>query len=312
MKTHADCLIAPKFLMSVLLSGIALISTMHAQVLFYNFDETGGTTALNSGSAGSAYKLTMYDASGVQADLHSASSHSLDLTSATQMGGTSTSPGSGPVAYSSNAGALLNSVSAFTITGWYTAQSPLGDSARIIQVGNIIISGANFLSLQYGTQTVKSNSALGSSVGGGGTVTAVSGTSITNYNTVGASVFFAVTYSYNSLAGTTTVTFNYGDTDEASSLLSYSTTYSSASSPLTNLSSLIVGGNALGSGNTRPFDGSMDNLGIYTSALDSTSLDTLRISQIASVVPEPGSLLLAGLGVIMLFSFKSFRRSTTE
>lgn len=292
-----------RLLVAVLLLGHSMVAIAQAQVLRYTFNDAAGTSVANSGTAGSSGNLTMYNSTGTATDYLSAYSsggvtgidgtQTLNLTSATQMGGTSGSPGAGPYAASSTAGSVLSNAVSFTMAGWYNATATVGSSARIFQVNGasqIILdfTGSNILSLQVGANTTNSN-------GSGGVA---SGT--INYNTTNTWTFFATTYSYNSSSNLVTVTFYSGTT--LSNLASYTLTYTPSSGTLGTETGLSVGSNVTSGSNVRPFEGSFDNLSIYASSTDSSgALDATAVTNLfLSTVPEPSAmsfLIIALLGL---------------
>jgi len=299
----------PAALMATVLLTAFTCTELRSQVLYYNFNETG-TTGINSGTGGTTYNFSLLDSTGTAANLHGtniygSSGSSLNLTSASGMG--SGASAGNPVAYSSTAGSVLNGVTTFTVAGWYLASSSPSASARIFQTGNLILfCGGSYLTLQYGgSDQVSSNSVAG------GIITNASGDTL-NYNVTADAVFFAVTYSYDSVAGTKTITFYQGDSSDSSSLSSYTITYTPTATTYTNFSSIYVGGNASGASNTRPFDGWIDDFAIYTSVLDETNLNNLRVNQILGI-PEPSTTLIAMIGIFIfvLSAYIQKKKSST-
>ena len=277
------------------LASLALLlaaSASQAQVLFYNFDETG-TSAANGGSAGSAQNLTLRNASGTATDFHSGSGlgvgglsgdRALDLSSATGMG----SAGTGPYASSGTAGSVFNSATSFTIAGWYNAASAPATGARLLQSGNLIVFfNANTYVAQLGANTISVNASGGAAAG---SATKVSGATSSTLTTPSSQwVFFALTY--DGTATNKSLTFYQGDADAASALRSYSFTYTTTNAALGNGAGLSLGGNVTSGSNVRPFDGLIDDFGVWAStsgaggALDAAAINDFRLA----AIPEPAS-----------------------
>lgn len=296
------------------LASLALLlsaSASQAQVLYYGFDETG-TAAVNGGSGGASYNLTLRNSAGTATDLHSTSGggvsglsgdSALDLSSATGMGTGST----GPYAASASAGAVFNSATSFTVAGWYNAASAPATGARLIQSGNLILFlNANTYVAQLGTSTVSVASGGGSALG---TATKVSGASSSTLTTPsGEWVFFALTY--DGTASTKSLTFYQGDDDTGSSLRSYNFTYTTTNAALGNGAGLSIGGNATSGSNVRPFDGLIDDINVWTAAsgaggaLDATAINDIRLA----AIPESASFATAAAALAGLVAVQ--RRKT--
>ncbi|MDF3057268.1 MAG: anchor protein [Rariglobus sp.] len=293
-----------------------LPSLSHAQVLLYNFDETG-TTATNSGSGGTTHNLTLKNAAGTATDQHSASAggvggatgdRSFDLSAATGMGN-SGGAWTGPYASSTTAGNVFNSASSFTIAGWYNAASAPAGGARLLQSSNLILFfNAGTVVLQ--TSATNTVTSVGTVLGSTATKVSSSGDTITT--PAGQWVFLAVTF--DGTGTNKTATFYQGSTSASASLSSQSVVYTTTNAALGNNATLSLGGNATSGSNVRPFDGLFDDIRVYASTVDgSGALGSSAINDIRlGAIPEPASYAsIAGalLGFLALANRRSHRKA---
>ena len=285
----AVCLVLPAGLVADSLPGFELE---------YEFNGTG-TTATNTGSVvGTTY---LWDSTGAETDLHSAggtgvsgeaNDRAFDNTASVGMGG------AGGVAMGYPDVGLPTPLKSLTITGWIRDLASSGTGTIFHTGGGITARTALFsqhpgiLSLQVGD---------GSSNGNGASTFAA-------YDEALASegydkwVFFAVTY--DGTEALDNIKFYIGDTSTAASFVSASTT--PITSTVTNTSYGIGHYNTSlwGPGSGGAFDGKLDNFRLLVSPTDGSG--ALSLSQIESIrasdVPEPGTVLLLGLGGVLILA----------
>jgi hypothetical protein len=287
---------------------LGLIGVAHSQVLIYNFNDALGTTAANSGTGGTTDNLTIKNSAGTATDYLSGNTsltgdtsgvdgtQTLNLTSASAMGS-----GTGPYVSSAAAGAVFNGAVSFTIAGWYDASSAIGGGARLLDVANNSDVIVYFPSSTHVTLQVNSFSANSATAGGSGTSPTL--------NATNQWTFFAITYSFNG----TTVTDNFygGNTTGTSSINDWTVSYTP-----TGTNGTISGGTSLafGSGTTgnsnNAFQGSFDNLYVYTSTTDATG--ALTLSQIDSLyaltIPEPPTVQYIFLAPVFFLCLALLKR----
>ena len=275
-------------LLGAALLGATLLTAVvaqqaHGQLLEYTFNETG-TVANNSGTATGA-NLTFNNSSAAAADLHSAAGggvsgaagdRSFDNTASTQMGGSGTTPVGGDAFNTAATASAFNGLTALTLTGWYNASSaPFATGARLM------ISSSQALTLNFNTNTL---SLLVTTASGSGTVN-IPTTATAAYaaaNTANSWVYYAATYD------NTTLRLYIGTSTTAA--------VSVASVALTGA---VNAGNGLYLGNVpglqRPFDGLIDDVRLYGSALTLTDINNIRS---ADLVPEPASWVWLGTAAL--------------
>lgn len=291
-------------LLPLLSVAIAAPTPAFAQILEYQFNETG-TSAASSGSA--ALSATLKDVNSANADLHSpdatgisglSGDRAFDNTGATGMG----TSGVGGRAEAAT-GSALDSLSSFTVQGWFkTSVTGSVSGARLMEKNQN--TNAN-LSLQYhrgptggglsltlGTPTQSANTAFS--------------VNIATLGLLDEWVFFAVTYD-----GTKTsenVVFYSGTTTEEVSMIGTALTLNGGSLG-TNTGSLEIGNL---NGNYRPFAGLIDNFRIYgetsgsSGALTALELESLRF---ADAIPEGSSLAMIGMGSVIAYGLMRRRRT---
>ncbi len=258
-------------------------------LLEYRFNETG-TAAPSSGSVPAG--LTLTDASGVPADLHSADmrgvsglpgDRSFDNTASTGMGGAGVGGGG------HQAGDLLaiDVFSSFTLQGWFYASSVMNNAARLFDNGS---STAGWL--LWGN-----NGTLGLYVDG---VVLYPGNNL--YNQTSEWIFFAVTYD-----GTLTsdnLKF-YRGTKTTPVIQIGSTLSMTVGSVNDSAVPLSVGNTSVANGSIRPFDGYLDNMRVFgadfgsSGVLNPSQLETLRLNDLQNV-PEPTASLILIFGCVLL------------
>lgn len=262
--------------------------------LFWDFNTA--TSAVTSSSGQHQMDMTMYDrdkkvatmlggaTSGVSG---SPVDHALDLTSATGMGS-----GSGGVGGGAKGGNLITalggmeSATSVTFAGWFHVSEPIGGNAQLFNQTNGDNDGFRISSNTAGSLSVDIVGTAGRKKG--------AATSGGIFNEVNEWVFFAVTYDNSGPAGSLKF---YKGTLETGVYLADSMTlnignFKPGAYPLTigNYTAAPEGSY----GNAYPFQGLLDNMGVWISATDGSGaltveqLEALRVSQI----PEPSTLAL--------------------
>jgi hypothetical protein len=246
-------------------------------IVEYTFNETG-TTAASSGSDSTA--VTIYNASGVATDLHTADAggvtgqpgdRALNFTSATGMGTGFT----GPYAKHLSDNDAIDALKSFTVTGWFKTDgtTPYGNWARLIQnepSGN----GAGFIV----TSDIPSGKIICNVDATNSAATPVS------YGTAQQWVFYAVTY--DGTLTTNNTKFYVGSSSTTASLVSTATLNMGTVNENTDL--LFLGNRP---GGDRPFDGSLDNIRIYGSKTDASGVlaladvENIRTADISNTLP---------------------------
>jgi len=298
------------------LSAIGLASaqaTTPAPTLFYDFNSLVGThTVESTGTASMDLDMYMFTAqtpdTAAYGNWLSPAGPSqapgdlvLNLTQSTKMGGAGTNHGYGGGAVGDPL-TVLNGAKSLTLTGWFYAQSSVGNNANLISAH---LWGTGGFALQS-----PSSGKLSLTIGGNEASPFVSDAS---YGAVGSWVFFAVTFD-NSGSGDAVVNFYVGGLDTPVSVASAALTGSTGDIAVGR--NLTIGNTAKDEGilsTTRPFDGSMDNIGIWGSTEDGSGaltleqLEGLRLQQI----PEPSAsayLLGAFAGMLVCLKRRSVRK----
>ena len=272
-----------------------------AQILEYKFNDSG-TTSASTGSTTTA--VSFLNSADTAADLHGGAGSGVsglsgdkafDNTASTGMG----SAGIGGRATGGDIG-TIDSLTSFTLQGWLyiPASTPASISgARLFEKNQ---DANNQFSVQY--HRTGTNGALSLSLGTP-SLSAASAFSAGNatFGTDAAWLFFAVTY--DGTVASNNVKFYYGTT--GTSVVQLGTTQTLNGGTLgSNTGSFIIGNL---NGNSRPWDGLLDNMRVYGAtsgsggALSSSALETLRA---ADAIPEPQIVAVLALGVV----FSVFRR----
>ncbi len=283
----------------VLLTAVAA-PVSHGQLLEFRFNDSGTTTSSSVGTAQAEFK----DSSGTAADLHGSA-------------GSGVSGVSGDFAFNNTASTFydeggradvsgltsLNSLTSFTLSGWYRTSEESWAGAVLIQKN---ATANNQFSLAFATSSKGGNKASLGLVVGTATHSAT-GTQVTTGMTselapLDTWIFFAVTYD-----GTKTsdnVIFYYGTTEtEVMQIGTTQTINAGALEPL-NTANLVIGNNKAG---IRPWDGFLDNIRIFgtttgsSGVLNQGQLEALRSADIATI-PEPTSYAMVLLGAGALFA----------
>lgn len=290
------------------IAGIILGSHLQAAyptpALYYDFNTSGGAgnEYVSSSNSTQSLDFRMYGynngvewkdslspaGGGVSGAL---GDRSLDLTSATGMGGT-TNQGGGAYSVGGLNTVGFSGAKSFTVAGWfYATEEVLNVNAQLINVSNgdidgFRLSGASGGNLQF--DYVGSDSR--------GTYTTSSG----SWSAVGEWVFFAMVLDTTITEGNN-LFFYVGSIEDGVTL---------AHSARSTRGSLVIGsrsvtmGNFTGSMNpatNRPFQGYIDNVAFWVDAegsggaLSLEQLDAFR----ASAIPEPGSVAM-GMGILIL------------
>jgi hypothetical protein len=244
---------------------VATVASAQIPILQYTFNETG-TAAGSTGSNPTA--LTLTNASGVAADLHSASAlgvsglpgdRAFDNTASTGMGGA----GVGGTAFVNNYMSLPSQLDSFTFQCWYNTSSVPSQAARLFDDGRI--------------------SAFAGSAGGwfNFDVNSEGVASPTVYTQTNQWVFFAV--SYDSTQSSNNVVFYQGSQTSPVSIVSVATLNAGAAS----MASHPLGIGNYYASNIRPLQGLMDDVRVFGSvsdasgALSQAQLETIRRQDVA-------------------------------
>lgn len=272
-----------------------------APTLFYDFNSADDYTVKSTGTAAMDLNMYMFTAQTPDTAAYgnwlagtgpsqAPGDRVLNLTQSTKMGGSGSNNGYGGGAVG---GALtaFDGAKSLTLAGWFNAQSSIGNNASLINshIGGASPGGFSLLSPSTGTlRLTVGGSTFDSNVG---------------YGAAGSWVFFAVTFD-NSGPGDAVVNFYIGGLDTPVTVVSTAT---GAASDITLGRNLTIGNVAKDAGilsTTRPFDGSLDNIGLWSSteggggALTLEQLEGLRLQQIQ--IPEPASAayLLGAFAVV--------------
>ncbi len=272
---------------------VAAASAASAQILFYDFNQTGSSVS-SSGSAD--YSLTMRDSNGDIADLHSAEGggvsgasddRAFDNTAASGMG--SAGQKTGGYAYTSSAiSSTIGGLESFTVTGWFKSDSVIDNAAGLVKftASGSPNAGVYVYASNTGRLTLQVNDINGSYVPN------------SDYSITDEWVFFAITYD-----GTKTsdnVDYYIGTSTESVSL-AYTATLDAGTVVAANTGLSVTV-------SSRPYDGYMDDIGLYGSYEDDSgvlSMEALEDARAASV-PEPSSSSLC-LGALILLAI-GYRR----
>lgn len=280
-----------KYFLATLVVGLQILIA-DAQILRYKFDEGVGTTTTSSGSLPDS--LILSDASGTPTTAlwgepgsgvsGSTDDRALDLTSATGMGSLFV----GPSAFQS-ALSPVAAISQFTLTGWFRSSSTDLDRAHFLHVQN----GNNILSLTgLAGGPVGSRSRLRFTMDDSDTFPEVDtfGNYESDWSTPDAWAYFAITYDGQSTTDTVQI---YSGGLTAPVTLSTSSPESSIQFPLGG-ASIWIGADP---SNEDPFQGFLEEFRLYGSVLTPSEIEQVRLS----AVPEPGSMVLLLLGMLMFF-----------
>jgi hypothetical protein len=268
-----------------------------APILQYQMNDSGNSTA-SSGTT--ATVLQFYDSSSVATDLHGAAGsgvtgaaedRAMDQSGINGMGNRSTNT---TYATTHTKVPAINSLSSFTLAGWFKTSAPdeqLGRYAFLFD-NRIGASAANGFELfgNAGDLTLIVNGTGTTSTGGA-------------YGEANKWIFFAVTYDGTSTTDNGTFYRGYRNAAEAGSNPVFSTvgTFSLDKGAEVNPESWLIVGNA--DSRARPFRGYLDEMSVYGTtsggggALSSTALDQIR----GGAVPEPGTGMLGLLGALALY-----------
>lgn len=251
-------------------------------VVYYEFDETSGTESVNSATTGATYTGTFNTSGG---------SITVGQSSFTQ-GGTAYNFGGGFIGAAS---ALTSSLDEWTVEAWVNYDSAKVSSSTIIsndQGGwnNDVLIG---VLPETASDTGLSNGEFGvSQQGSPGSTRDVAGAALA------ADTWAHLAVVGSTSAGTLTVFINGLQVAQDASLVN-GVTFNGADGIGT--ANLTIGAARPNSADTgyRPFDGLLDELAIYDSVLDATTIDAHYNAGIAAI-PEPSSTALIGLGGLSL------------
>ncbi|HWL52228.1 MAG TPA: hypothetical protein VNQ90_07325 [Chthoniobacteraceae bacterium] len=289
--------------------------TVPTPLLFWDFNSSTGNTVASTGSE--TMDLTMYrpdpDVPSTRQEANmlggagsgvsgAAGDRALDFSGATGMGKDNGYGGAAVGGYLADVPGFDGAIS-MTIAGWYyTTKIQIGGDAQIINMSDAQKGGFRLVG-QSGGGRLGVYNFVGSPPEGGGTNRYVasffSSSSPRNYSAVGEWVFFAFTI--DSSGTDTVMSYYYGSADGEVKLDS-TTSVANIGGHTASFTKDLTLGNYSGNGTTYPFQGLMDNIGLWASttngsgALTLQQLEALRVSQI----PEPGAGALIGAAGLLL------------
>ena len=250
----------PVLLAFAAIAGSCLADSPSSPLFCWKFNEGGGDTVANRGSAGDASlnlagsggdKINGFtiDAKGVSGK---PGDYAFNLTSATGMGA-ARPDSTGPVGVVGNAVSFhkaLSRLSSFTITGWIKPDVSLAAAAAIVSSTPITLmaGGEDRLTLKVNgvTASAQSNPL---------------------YNDVGSWIFFAV--SYDGTREADNVIYYVGNrADDSLTIAGISTLAVGKLNPFKG--KFMIGNNTVKMACDRPFKGLMDNIAIYGSKNDAS------------------------------------------
>ncbi|EIP97842.1 PEP-CTERM putative exosortase interaction domain-containing protein [Opitutaceae bacterium TAV1] len=283
---------APATILAGILLGIPLIaqSTIPTPVFEFRFNDSGADTASTGSNTTNAHLVAW---GGSVANLHSADQkgvsgksgdYAFDNSASDKMGGSSGSPGQGGAARILQADGMgAVTLQSFTVQGWYYGNSQPTGAARLLEFS--------------GLQVMFSNNGLTMAFNGN-TLTVQAGDGY-DYRPTENWVFFAI--SVDASVSTNNVKFYAGTVaDEVAPVATFS---------LTPAQIGTISSETLRIGNTsaldRPFDGLIDNMRIWNTALDEATLRSVRTADLSfSTIPEPSSIgLFGGLAILSAMLF---------
>jgi len=251
-------------------------------LVYYEFDETSGTTAANSAATGATYTGTFNTSGG---------SITVGQSSFAQ-GGTAYNFGGGFVG---SASALTSSLSEWTVEAWVNYDSAKNSSSNFLsndQGGwnDDVLFG---IGAEDGTQGVGPGQVGFVHQGNPGEIRE------TVASTISSGQWYHVVMTGSETAGALQLYVN-GLLVDSNTDLANGATFNGADG-FGTAAHLTVGAARADSadGGYRPYDGLLDELAIYGSVLDSTTISDRYAAGIASI-PEPGSLALLSLGCGLL------------
>ncbi|MBC8039090.1 MAG: LamG domain-containing protein [Opitutaceae bacterium] len=265
--------------------GLGLLlcaSSAWAQTPLYNFtfSEGTGTAAVNSGSASSS-NATLLGGSTWSAATATGFGSALNLS------GTNGD-------YASASGAALNGLTAFTVTMWVNLSST-GTATNDRLLSNLSSSlGIDLIVSGFNTGTGNFTVNLG--------VNAVTAGAAAVAGKIDQWSFVAVRY--NSTLATNNVAYFTGTTVAATAMLSNNANIVSQPT-VGNGGSLLIGNTPANL--ARSPNGLFDDVRIYSTALNSTQIDDIRLENL-TVIPEPSAFALIS-SVAVLFSTICVRRT---
>jgi hypothetical protein len=250
-----------------------------AQLVQYNFNQGSGT-ATNSGSASSA-DLTL----GANASWGASGSGVSGQAGDYSFVGTS-NYNSG--AFSAAPITALNNLTSLTVTGWIKVSS-WGADQDIFTTQTGYYSGFKLSVAASGELAMKDRGFADQTSTSGGVFD----------DNLGNWTFFALTWDGTG-AATNAVNFYYGTTSSSSSLVS--TINRSVETSTGTASDPLGVGNSANIPSYQWWDavnGSLDDIRVYGSVLNSTSIENVRLAGLAAV-PEPSTIASMGLGLAFL------------
>ncbi len=204
-------------------------------------------------------------------------------SAATAMGSQSTSNYRG---VASDTTTDFSALGALTISGWFKADEVIGDGAVIFRTNQFSLRAFD-ASAPSTTGVIQLNVS--------GSNAPRSATTSSLFSSVNTWVYFAVTWDG------TTIRYFQGLVDQAATQLGSSGAFSpTMSDPQAGLQIGNVAGSSITTSTTaRIFDGYLDNIRVFDSALTQNELRDLQAADLANV-PEPGSMALVVVGLACL------------
>ncbi len=191
----------------------------------------------------------------------------------------------------------IDGLTSFTIAGWFKTAStaPIGGNAVLVANRSGVAGFA-----VYGDPNVPGNLVLGVDN---------NSNSSAGFGATGEWVNFAVTYDGTALQPGPNVFFYAGGVNTPLTLVGSGTnTNGSGNDPVDNETAALSFGSRVlfGATDADPFDGLLDNFRIWNSVIPLTTLEPLRVSDVA-VVPEPTSFALVACAACTLIAVRRRR-----
>jgi len=208
-----------------------------------------------------------------------AGDRAFDNTAATAMGSQSTSNYKG---IALNATTDFSSLSAMTLTGWFKANEVIGDGAVIVRTNQFSLRA-------YDAAVPSTTGVIQLNISGSNAPR--SATTGTVFNSINTWVYFAVVWDGS------TIKYYQGLTSQAASQLGSTSAFAPA---MADPDAGLQIGNispANNSASARIFDGYLDDVRIYGTALSLPQVQAIQAADIANV-PEPATLALLSLGLL--------------
>jgi hypothetical protein len=280
---------------------MGLAATAQAQTLLYSVNGTGGTGGGTSGV--SATPSTAPSGSSALTLLTGTS----DFTFGTGVDGVAGESIIDTGTYNSGSAGVLDgnlgnigTLSQLTLTMWINpGTSPANNNERLVDI-NSTQTGQDGNDLFFG---INSGGGLQFYANGVNPGTDTSGTTVFNGGLAQINTWYFLAVVYDTINNVYSL---YTGTTSSSATLQYSFTGLSDSSIAFGSASSISLMNR--TAETRAFNGFMDDVNLYSGAMNQSQLDSLQSSELTSV-PEPATLTMVGVGFSGLIAVMRRRRS---